>query len=107
LIAGGKTGETSNDHVEDTAEIFDPSTGKFSLTGSLNAARFEHSAVLLPTGLVLLGWGVSFTTPGNFSAVNTAELYNPLTGEFTFTPTAPLYLHAAAPDLILLPTGGC
>src|SRR5678816_3808065 len=44
--------------------------------GSLNLARFGHSATLLPDGQVLIAGGVCT----NGSSTNVAELYDPATG---------------------------
>jgi len=77
LIAGG--GDLNG--LVSAAELYDPSTGTFSVTGSLNTARFGHTATVLPTGEVLIAGGIN--SAGNYLA--SAELYNPSTG--TFTPT--------------------
>lgn len=76
LIAGG----SNLNGLVPTAELYDPSTGTFSLTGSLNTPRIGHTATLLPNGEVLIAGGLN----GNY--LTSAELYNPATG--TFTPTA-------------------
>ena len=44
LIAGGWNGST----VLASTEIFDPATGLFSTTGSMNQVRQVHTATLLP-----------------------------------------------------------
>jgi hypothetical protein len=69
-----------------TAQLFDPATGAFnSLTGSLNTARFGHTATLLNNGTVLIAGGVGGTAS---SFLASAEAYDPTPG--TFTPTSSL-----------------
>jgi hypothetical protein len=65
LIAGGGPAAAAT-----TAELYDPSTGIFTPTGSMGAAHIR--ATLLNNGHVLMTGGV-----GN------AELYDPATGGFT------------------------
>lgn len=63
LIAGGETspatyrGKLPFWTPTATAEVYDPVTGVFSLTGSLTEARLDHSATLLGDGRVLLVGG--------------------------------------------------
>src|ERR1017187_9283327 len=62
---------------------FAGTSGTWALTGSLNTARWNHTATLLPNGEVLVtgGWGAS----GTNDPLASAELYNPATGKWTFT----------------------
>jgi N-acetylneuraminic acid mutarotase len=53
-------------------------SGTFSLTGSMNAARYLSTATLLPDGDVLVAGGAAATGPS-------AELYDPATGTWTVT----------------------
>ena len=69
LITGGDTwdGESHNMKVPvesstDGAEIYDPATGTFELTGTMTEARSGHTATLLEDGRVLLAGG--FATGG-------------------------------------------
>lgn len=57
------------------------SSGTFTLTGSLNTARYDHTATLLQTGEVLATGGVDI----NGNPLSSAELYNPATGRWTRT----------------------
>jgi Galactose oxidase, central domain len=73
LVAGGS-------NVSGTlasAELYNPSTGTWTTTGSMITARYNFSLTLLPNGTVLAVQGTS------------AELYNPATGTWTATGSPP------------------
>jgi len=59
-------------------------SGTFALTGSLNTARYNHTATLLQNGEVLVAGGVDVTN-GISTAIASAELYNPTTAKWTVT----------------------
>jgi hypothetical protein len=87
LIAGGRSNNCSASceiFSLNTAEIFDPSTGIFIPTGSLNIGRFGHTATLLPDGRVMILGGTTTEEIGPSQQVQTAEVYDPATGEFHF-----------------------
>ena len=56
LIVGGAVDDIDSVPTA-TAELYDPSTGSFSFTGSLAEARAVHTATLLTTGKVLIAGG--------------------------------------------------
>jgi hypothetical protein len=78
LIAGDDDAGASNDAVR-SAELYDPKTGTFSLTGSMGAVRFESTATGLSDGRVLIAGGAdtSNVAAGGWPALATAELYQP------------------------------
>ena len=83
LIAGGEgcsdpkhcgsVPADSNVHLA-SAELYDPTSGKFTPTGSMAETRVGAPAALLPDGLVLIAGDSEW-----------AELYNPDSGRFTRT----------------------
>jgi len=82
-----------------TAEIFDPSDGAFSVTGSMVSSHACHTATLLTSGKVLIAGGSS----AGFGSSNTAELYDPATG--TFSTTGPMAVARQGHTATLLPSG--
>jgi hypothetical protein len=73
-----------------SAELYDPATGTWSITGNLNTARGQPTATLLPDGKVLVVGGFTGFFPGGSCpcrdpVTSTAELYDPATGIWSFT----------------------
>jgi hypothetical protein len=54
-------------------------------TFALNTDRYQHSATLLNNGSVLFAGGLSCSAPGTCTYLNSAELYDPISGSVTFT----------------------
>jgi large repetitive protein len=61
-----------------SAELFDPTTAHFTLTGQLLTNRSNHTASLLPDGEVLVTGGTS----DGLSVLASTERYNPITKLF-------------------------
>ncbi len=86
LVAGGYRNDPLKGAVAlASAELYNPSTGKWTYTGSLHTARWSHSATLLQNGEVLVAGGESFGSGGTTNVFASAELYNPSTGKWTTT----------------------
>jgi hypothetical protein len=81
LVAGGQ----NSSGVANSAELFDPATGKWTSTGAMTTSRSYHTATLLPNGKVLVAGGATQT--GFSSITASAELYDPTTGTWTSTGT--------------------
>lgn len=82
LVAGGG-GTGSNQGHFASAEIYDPATGIFSLTGSMTTPREDNmfSGTLLPNGKILVVGGVDAAN----RILASAEIYDPATGTFSAT----------------------
>lgn len=91
LVAGGR-GNVAYPWMLASAEIFDPSTGTWTATASMNHPRRGHSATLLPDGRVLVAGGFSSANDPNVTTA-TAEIYNP--SNETWTPTGSLNIDRA------------
>jgi hypothetical protein len=81
VVGGSSAGRYPNAHIETSAEIYDPATGRFSMAGSMNTARHKQAAVLLSDGRVLVvGGSDNRDWRGKYAS---AELFNPADGRFS------------------------
>jgi WD40 repeat protein len=76
LVAGGHNGK----RALWSAELYDPASGTWTVTGRLATDRTRHTATLLPNGKVLVAGGL-----GSSGYPASAELYNPASGNWTTT----------------------
>jgi DNA-binding winged helix-turn-helix (wHTH) protein len=87
LVVGGYSTEKPGPPETATAELYDPDTKSFSVTGSLHRARFAHTATLLPDGRVVIVGGYQgrcCRTPEQLSVpLASIEIYDPATRQFT------------------------
>src|SRR5580704_10933169 len=61
-------------------EIYDPTSGGFTTTGSMSEGRENHTASLLPSGMVLMAGG---TDECALTVTATTDLYDPASGTFS------------------------
>jgi hypothetical protein len=84
LAAGGSAGGISGTPLS-SAEIYNPNTGLWTLTGSMSFPRSSHTATLLSDGRVLVAGG----STGSFTpALTNCEIFDP--GAGTWAPTGSL-----------------
>ena len=85
LVTGGNFYDGKTKTVG-TAELYDPATNAWTLTGAMKTVRSSHCAALLPNGKVLVAGGINFLLANGLgSHINAAELYDPSTGKWTAT----------------------
>lgn len=75
LVVGGAKSNGPADEL-DSAEFYDPASGKWTTTGSLNTARSGNTATLLRSGQVLVAGGFKDT----LSTLSSSESYDPVHG---------------------------
>ena len=80
LITGGHKGRRADIKIHASAEIYNPATGKFTITGSMTKIHHKHDAVLLQDGRVLITGG-SDERDGN-GAYTSTEIYDPTSATF-------------------------
>ncbi|CAF3829490.1 unnamed protein product [Rotaria sp. Silwood1] len=79
LVTGGTVNYIPTKSTE-FAELYDPLTRVWTMTGSMNNKRYLHTACVLTNGKVLVTGGETGS-----SELNSAELYDPSTGSWTLT----------------------
>ena len=84
LIAGGWNRVAGEITCVSSAELYDPTSGTFTATGSMGTARNHHTATVLGSGKVLIAGGGDFVA-GTGPVVSSAELYDPAAGTFAAT----------------------
>jgi N-acetylneuraminic acid mutarotase len=84
LVAGGYLYDlfTSNGSIR-SAELYDPSTGLWTITGNMTDTRYYHTETALSNGRVLVAGGFSRNGNDPDTVLDSTELYDPSTGLWT------------------------
>jgi WD40 repeat protein len=110
LVTGGFSIQKGNT-AQSSAEVYDPASGTWSLTGSMSFARMWHTATVVDTSVCVFrtcnGGGRVLVVGGGSKS---AELYDPQTGSWTLTGSTAVshWQHTATllPDGKVLVAGG-
>ncbi|HLX29936.1 MAG TPA: kelch repeat-containing protein [Casimicrobiaceae bacterium] len=85
LVVGGAAA-VAGAATDTSAEIYDPATGQWKLTGALGVGRSDPKATLLNNGQVLVvGGDRGEITPQSLGLLGTCEIYDPATGTWSNT----------------------
>lgn len=97
LVVGGAQRDPLTAY--NSAELYTPGGGSWTFTATpMAAARYAHTATLLPSGEVLVVGGVNLTT-----TLNSVEFYNPTSN--TWTTKTPITVARHRHTATLLPSG--
>lgn len=99
LVAGGCSDAITCTGVV-TAELYDPSTGSWALTGNMSSGRFAHTTARLLDGRVLIAGGVDLL---GGSRLSSSDLYDPASG--TWSPRGDMIVERDQHTMTLLNSG--
>ena len=102
VMAVGGAGNFDTQLETARAEIFDPATGSWTVTGDLNTPRASVKTIALTDGRVLAAGGFGSYIQA-FGDSPTSEIYDPETGEWDVT--GPMSVQRFRHTLTLLPDG--
>jgi N-acetylneuraminic acid mutarotase len=104
LVAGGAPSVlvpfTSTFQSLASAELYDPTTGTWTETGSMRDARSTQASTPLANGDVLVAGGIDGR---GRTVLRSAEIYDSSSG--TWSPTTPMMQSRFNPEMTLLPNG--
>ena len=109
MAAGGS--DASGVTFIKTAELYDPSTGAWTFTGSMAHRRSLHTSTLLTSGTVLAVGGLTnCIIEGPCFSTGSAELYDPSSGQWSaaakLLPTRSSHTATVLGGRVVLVSGG-
>ncbi|HEX6501796.1 MAG TPA: kelch repeat-containing protein [Terriglobales bacterium] len=100
LVLGGCVNDCLS-ATTNSAEIYNPATGSFTVTGSMLQARAEFAITLLANGQVLVAGGcTAYDANGCIGTTTKAEIYTPSTGTWKATGALRAARHAMTATLL-------
>ena len=110
LATGPVASEASPVDDDSDAEIYDPVTDEWTVTGAMSVRQSGYTLTLLPDGRVLAAGGVNATGDGDYVPLSSTEIFDPETNTWSPGPelSQPRSNHSATlmPDGSVLLTGG-
>jgi hypothetical protein len=100
LVTGGMMLKDGKEVTLSSTERFDPKTNTFTPSGQMSIGRFDHAAIRLLDGRVLVLGG---QTPDWSSVLASAEVFDPATN--SFSPVGEMTARRGLPTATLLPDG--
>jgi hypothetical protein len=102
LVAGGLVAHGGAQFSTDSAEIYDPTTNRWTPASPMASSRANHRLLLLPTGQVLAPGGQN-VVDDVFVPLAACELFDPASG--TWSATGNLLVRRATATAVSLPDG--
>lgn len=99
LTFGGDNANAQSPEYYNSAELYNPTTGTWSATGSMNQVRSKHTSQILNDGKVLAIGGKD----QSLDAQTSCEIYNTTTGTWTYTGS--LSAFRSEPASVIFPNG--
>ncbi len=103
LIAGGHRDRRANITLYASAEVYEPTTGRFTRAGDMQVRRHKHDAVLLRDGRVMVTGGSD--ERDDQGVYSSTELFDPASGTFTLGPSMTRGRYKHQGSSVLLPNG--
>jgi uncharacterized protein (TIGR03437 family) len=107
VLAAGGSSAAFRPRLQGTAELYDPATDSWMLTGEMTTPRVTHTTALLADGKVLVTGG---STDGSSTVIAQTELYDPATGQWgaagNLTTTRVIHSLTLLPNGKVLAAGG-
>jgi len=104
LLTGGQVQNAPASVITNSVDAFNPADNSVAPVGPMTIRRWSHTATTLADGRVLVTGGRTGSTAATGIVLATAEIYDPLTNEWTET-AGPMSVARRSHTATLLPNG--